>query len=243
MRRRFGSALGRGGLSLWATCASIALITGCSSETTSGVPPLLASSGATPPPVAVAPTIAPSGTSTTARPVPDFAPITPPPVQPDLPDPPTLGRPARDGLPAVTGVFNLLVSAPPNPTALNPVQASFATITLQGLLAPGVIADVDLQFLNLTRGTDITNIFFPTAIEQFENILVGRGNSYIDRIEGITLSNASPGVATATSTFTFPANPVSYASAIGRGDVILVILVIRDSFGQALRLEARAEAN
>ncbi|MFQ3584161.1 MAG: hypothetical protein SNJ85_04400 [Cyanobacteriota bacterium] len=146
-------------------------------------------------------------------------------------------------MPAVVGVFNLLVSDPGNPATLNPVQASFATIRLQGLLAPGVISEVDLQFLNLTRGTDITNIFFPTAIAQFENILIGRGNSFIDRIEGITLSNASPGAATATSTFTFPANPVSYASAVGQGDVILVILVIRDSFDQVLRIEARAAAS
>ena len=197
MRRRFGSALGRGGLSLWATCASVALITGCSSETTSGVPPLLASSGATPPPVAVAPTIAP---------------ITPPPIQLDLPDPPSL-------LP--DGEFNL-----------SSVESAFVTITLRGLLAPGVIRSVEVQFFNISRGTDITSIFLPTAIEQFRNTLIGRGNSYDDRINGITLTNG----------FTFPAALAAYNTNVAAGERVLVIVVIRDSFGQALRLEARAQA-
>ena len=196
MRRRFGSALGRGGLSLWATCASVALITGCSSETTSGVPPLLASSGATPPPVAVAPTIAP---------------ITPPPIQLDLPDPPSL-------LP--DGEFNL-----------SSVESAFVTITLRGLLAPGVIRSVEVQFFNISRGTDITSIFLPTAIEQFRNTLIGRGNSYDDR-NGITLTNG----------FTFPADLAAYTANVAAGETVLVIVVIRDSFGQALRLEARAQA-
>lgn len=211
MRRRFGSALGRGGLSLWATCASVALITGCSSETTSGVPPLLTSSGATPPPVAVAPTIAPNLTPITFRPGPDFAPITPPPVQPDLPDPPSL---------LSTGGFNL-----------SSVESAFVTITLRGLLAPGVIRSVEVQFFNISRGTDITSIFLPTAIEQFRNTLIGRGNSYDDR-NGITLTNG----------FTFPADLAAYTANVAAGETVLVIVVIRDSFGQALRLEARAQA-
>ena len=204
MRRRFGSALGRGGLSLWATGASVALITGCSSETTSGVPPLLASSGATPPPVAVAPTIAPNLTPITFRPGPDFAPITPPPVQPDLPDPPSL---------LSTGGFNL-----------SSVKSAFVTITLKGLLAPGVIRSVEVQFFNISRGTDITGIFLPTAIEQFRNTLIGRNE--------ITLTNG----------FTFPADLAAYNTNVAAGERVLVILVIRDSFGQALRLEADAQA-
>ncbi|MGY2794712.1 hypothetical protein ACVWVQ_001782 [Thermostichus sp. MS-CIW-36] len=208
MRRRFGSALGRGGLSLWATCASVALITGCSSETTSGVPPLLDSSGATPPPVAVAPTIAPNLTPITFRPGPDFAPITPPPVQPDLPDPPSL-----------SGQFNLSVGS------------AFVTITLAGLRAPGVIRSVEVQFFNISRGTDITSIFLPTAIEQFRNTLIGRGNSYDDR-NGITL----------TGGFTFPADPAAYTANVATGERVLVIVVIRDSFGQALSLKADAQA-
>lgn len=204
MRRRFGSALGRGGLSLWATCASVALITGCSSETTSGVPPLLASSGATPPPVAVAPTIAPNLTPITFRPGPDFAPITPPPIQPDLPDPPSLAGSFQIGL----------------------VRSAFVTITLTGtgLRAPGVIRSVEVQFFNISRGTDITSIFLPTAIEQFRNTLIGRNE--------ITLPNG----------FTFPADLAAYNTNVAAGERVLVILVIRDSFGQALRLEASNQA-
>jgi hypothetical protein len=214
MKRRSGSALCRGGLPLLATWASLALTTGCSSETTSGLPPLLTADGSTPPPVAVAPTIAPNLTPITFRPGPDFAPITPPPVQPDLPDPPSL-RPAPDG------EFNLSLSPP-----------AFVTITLKGLLAPGVIRSVEVQFFNISRGTDITSIFLPTAIEQFRNTLIGRGNSYDDRINGITLTNG----------FTFPANLAAYNTNVAAGERVLVIVVIRDSFGQALRLEARAQA-
>jgi hypothetical protein len=214
MKRGSGSALGRGGLSLLVTWASLALAAGCSSETTSGLPPLLTADGSTPPPVAVAPTIAPNLTPITFRPGPDFAPITPPPVQPDLPDPPSL-RPAPDG------EFNLSLSPP-----------AFVTITLKGLLAPGVIRSVEVQFFNISRGTDITSIFLPTAIEQFRNTLIGRGNSYDDRINGITLTNG----------FTFPANLAAYNTNVAAGERVLVIVVIRDSFGQALRLEARAQA-
>ncbi|HIK21687.1 MAG TPA: hypothetical protein IGR15_11690 [Synechococcus sp. M44_DOE_062] len=222
MRRRSGSALG-GGLPLLATCASLALAAGCSSETTSGVPPLLASNGATPPPVAVAPTIAPNLTPITFRPGPDFAPITPPPIQPDLPDPPSLGP---------GGEFNLLLFQPPSLPGIPPVGSAFVTLTLRGLLAPGVIRSVELQFFNISRGTDITGIFFPTAIEQFRNTLIGRGNSYDDRINGITLTNG----------FTFPADLAAYNANVAARETVLVIVVIRDAFGQALRLEARAQA-
>ncbi|MFT0727804.1 hypothetical protein [Synechococcus sp. F70.1] len=208
MKRRSGSALGRGGLPLLATWASLALTTGCSSETTSGLPPLLTADGSTPPPVAVAPTISPNLTPITFRPGPDFAPITPPPVQPDLPDPPSL-----------SGRFNLSVGS------------AFVTITLEGLRAPGVIRSVEVQFFNISRGTDITSIFLPRAIEQFRNTLIGRGNSYGDR-DGITLTDG----------FTFPADPAAYTANVAARETVLVILVIRDSFGQALRLEARAQA-
>ncbi len=225
MKRRSGSGPGRGGLSLLATWASLALATGCSSETTGGLPPLLTADGSTPPPVAVAPTISPNLTPITFRPGPDFAPITPPPIQPDLPDPPSLR-------PAPNGEFNLLLSTPPNPAVIPPVGSAFVTVTLRGLLVPGVIASVELQFFNISRGTDITSIFLPTAIEQFRNTLIGRGNSYADRTDGITLTNG----------FTFPADLVAYNANVAAGERVLVILVIRDSFGQALRLEARAQA-
>jgi hypothetical protein len=111
------------------------------------------------------------------------------------------------------------------------VKSAFVTITLKGLLAPGVIRSVEVQFFNISRGTDITGIFLPTAIEQFRNTLIGRGNSYDDR-NGITLPNG----------FTFPADLAAYNTNVAAGETVLVIVVIRDSFGQALRLEARAQA-
>ncbi len=225
MKRRSGSGPGCGGLSLLATWASLALATACSSETTGGLPPLLTADGSTPPPVAVAPTISPNLTPITFRPGPDFAPITPPPIQPDLPDPPSLR-------PAPNGEFNLLLSTPANPAVIPPVSSAFVTVTLRGLLVPGVIASVELQFFNISRGTDITGIFLPTAIEQFRNTLIGRGNSYADRTDGITLTNG----------FTFPADLATYSANVAAGERVLVIVVIRDSFGQALRLEARAQA-
>ena len=221
MKRRSGW----GSLSLLATWASVALVTACSSETTGGLPPLLTADGSTPPPVAVAPTISPNLTPITFRPGPDFAPITPPPIQPDLPDPPSLR-------PAPNGEFDLLLSTPANPVQIPPASSAFVTVTLRGLLVPGVIASVELQFFNISRGTDITSIFLPTAIEQFRNTLIGRGNSYADRTDGITLTNG----------FTFPADLVAYNANVAAGERVLVILVIRDSFGQALRLEARAQA-
>jgi hypothetical protein len=122
-----------------------------------------------------------------------------------------------------------LLSSPANPVQINPVGSAFVTITLRGLLAPGVIRSVEVQFFNISRGTDITSIFLPTAIEQFRNTLIGRGNSYDDR-NGITLG------------FTFPANLAAYNTNVAAGERVLVIVVIRDSFGQALRLEARAQA-
>jgi hypothetical protein len=131
-----------------------------------------------------------------------------------------------------TGEFNLLLSSPANPVQINPVGSAFVTITLRGLRAPGVIRSVEVQFFNISRGTDITSIFLPTAIEQFRNTLIGRGNSYDDRINGITLTNG----------FTFPADLAAYNTNVAAGERVLVIVVIRDSFGQALRLEARAQA-
>lgn len=232
MRQVSGSALCRGGLSLLATCASIALAAGCSSETTSGVPPLLSSSSATPPPVAVAPTLAPSTTSTTARPIPDFAPITPPPVQPNLPDPPQFD--------------------PTNPNSGFNATQDFASISYKvdivGLLVRGTIAQVDIQVLNITCGTDITGALNPTAVQQFKNLLIGRGNTYTDAT-GLNFS------------FTFPTDPRFFddlrilSKAIRRvfigfdnmgnpqfgdrltGDDVVIILTIRDRFGQVLRVD------
>ncbi len=231
MRQLSSLALCRGGLSLLASCASLVLVSGCSSETTSGVPPLLSSSPATPPAVAIAPTLAPVGPPTTLRPVPDFAPVTPPPVQPNLPDPPQFD--------------------PTNDNSGFRVNQEFASLSYKvdiiDLIVRGVIADVDIQVLNITCGTDVTDVILPTALEQFKNLLTGRGNTFTD-VGGFNFS------------FTFPTDPrffrdlrilsksirgVRKVDAQGQvtieneltGDDIVIILTIRDSFGQVLRVD------
>ncbi len=219
MKRRSGSALGRGGLSLLATWASLALVTGCSSETTGGLPPLLAADGSTPPPVAVAPTISPNLTPITFRPGPDFAPITPPPVQPDLPDPPQFGP---------GGGFD--------------VDQPFASLSykvdLTNLIVRGVIASVDIQVLNITCGTDVTGVIRPEALSQFRNLLIGRGNTFADA-NGFNFSYTFP-----TDPRFFDDLRIfskGIRSIEGRniltGDDIVFVVTIRDSFGQVLRVD------
>jgi hypothetical protein len=219
MKRRSGSALGRGGLPLLATWASLALTTGCSSETTIGLPPLLTADGSTPPPVAVAPTIAPNLTPITFRPGPDFAPITPPPVQPDLPDPPQFGP---------GGGFN--------------VDQPFASLSyrvdLTNLIVRGGIASVDIQVLNITCGTDVTGVIRPEAISQFRNLLVGRGKTFADA-NGFNFSYTFP-----TDPRFFDDLRI-FSKGIRRienreiltGDDIVFVLTIRDAFGQVLRVD------
>lgn len=219
MKRRSGSALGGGGLSLLVTWASLALTTGCSSETTSGLPPLLTADGSTPPPVAVAPTISPNLTPITFRPGPDFAPITPPPVQPDLPDPPQFGP---------GGGFN--------------VDQPFASLSyrvdLTNLIVRGGIASVDIQVLNITCGTDVTGVIRPEAISQFRNLLVGRGNTFADA-NGFNFSYTFP-----TDPRFFDDLRI-FSKGIRRiedreiltGDDIVFVLTIRDAFGQVLRVD------
>lgn len=219
MKRGSGSALGRGGLPLLATWASLALTTGCSSETTSGLPPLLTADGSTPPPVAVAPTISPNLTPITFRPGPDFAPITPPPVQPDLPDPPQFGP---------GGGFN--------------VDQPFASLSyrvdLTNLIVRGGIASVDIQVLNITCGTDVTGVIRPEAISQFRNLLVGRGNTFADA-NGFNFSYTFP-----TDPRFFDDLRI-FSKGIRRiedreiltGDDIVFVLTIRDAFGQVLRVD------
>ncbi|MFS8778914.1 hypothetical protein [Synechococcus sp. W70.1] len=219
MKRRSGSALGHGGLSLLVTWASLALAAGCSSEPTGGLPPLLTADGSTPPPVAVAPTISPNLTPITFRPGPDFAPITPPPVQPDLPDPPQFGP---------GGGFN--------------VDQPFASLSyrvdLTNLIVRGGIASVDIQVLNITCGTDVTGVIRPEAISQFRNLLVGRGNTFADA-NGFNFSYTFP-----TDPRFFDDLRI-FSKGIRRienreiltGDDIVFVLTIRDAFGQVLRVD------
>ncbi|MCF2971534.1 hypothetical protein L1047_10040 [Synechococcus sp. Nb3U1] len=181
--------------------------------------------------MAVAPTIAPNNNPTTVRPAPDFAPITPPPVQPNLPD-----QPQFDPTNLNSG-FNA-----------NQELASLSyKVDIIDLIVRGVIASVDIQVLNITCGTDVTEVILPTALEQFQNLLIGRGNTFADA-GGFSFS------------FTFPTDPryfddlrilskgtrgVRKVDAQGQvtiedeltGDDILIILTIRDTFGQVLRVD------
>jgi hypothetical protein len=219
MKRGSGSALGRGGLSLLVTWASLALAAGCSSETTSGLPPLLTADGSTPPPVAVAPTISPNLTPITFRPGPDFAPITPPPIQPDLPDPPQFGP---------GGGFDVD----------QPSASLSYRVDLTNLIVRGTIASVDIQVLNITCGTDVTSVIRPEALSQFRNLLIGRGNTFTDA-NGFNFSYTFP-----TDPRFFDDLRI-FSKGIRRienreiltGDDIVFVLTIRDAFGQVLRVD------
>ncbi len=221
MKRRFGLALGRGGLSLLATWAWLALTTGCSSETTGGLPPLLTADGSTPPPVAVAPTLSPNLTPITFRPGPDFAPITPPPVQPDLPDPPQFGP---------GGGFDVD----------QPFASLSYKVNLTNLIVRGGIASVDVQVLNITCGTDVTSVIRPEALSQFRNLLIGRGNTFADA-NGFDFSYTFPTDPRFFDDLDLRIFSKAIRSIEGRdiltGDDIVFVVTIRDSFGQVLRVD------
>lgn len=219
MKRRSGSALGGGGLSLLVTWASLALVTGCSSETTGGLPPLLTADGATPPPVAVAPTISPNLTPITFRPGPDFAPITPPPVQPDLPDPPQFGP---------GGGFDVD----------QPSASLSYRVDLTNLIVRGTIASVDIQVLNITCGTDVTSVIRPEALSQFRNLLIGRGNTFTDA-NGFNFSYTFPTDPRFFDDLRIFSKGIRNIDGeeILTGDDIVFVLTIRDAFGQVLRVD------
>lgn len=207
----------------------IATVAGCSDDDRQSAVPLLVSGNAQtsvsePEPIGTAPTLAPVDPGTTTpREVPDFSQVTPPPLQPDLPDQPT-------------GSLNALQSF-----AFNQYE-----VVLSNLVVRGVIADVDIQVLNNTCGTDVTEVLNPTAVAQFESLLVGRGNTVVDAT-GFDFN------------FQFPTDPEFFADGriLSRGnrtlltvdaegepsteefltgDEIIVIVTITDTFGQVLRL-------
>ncbi|WP_244348828.1 hypothetical protein [Thermostichus vulcanus] len=120
-------------------------------------------------------------------------------------------------------------------------------VDIVDLIVRGTIASVDIQVLNITCGTDVTDVILPTALEQFKNLLIGRGNTFADA-GGFNFS------------FTFPTDPrffndlrilskrirgVRKLDAQGQvtiedeltGDDIVIILTIRDTFGQVLRVD------
>jgi hypothetical protein len=220
---------------------------GCNSDGNKGLPPLISSNTdddvSDPPDVVTGPTLAPDPSETiTPREEPDFPVITPPPVVPDLPDLP-------DGNLQLTQLFY-------------GYQLDFT-----GLEVPGVIADVDIQALNLTCGTDITPLLDEDALAGLESALIGRGNTYDDRDgDGITNDNDFNDDTDIGSTpsfrYSIPIEPVE-AAFDGRilvkalrdvpvatepggeltfesqltGDDIVFIVTITDSFGQFIRIE------
>jgi hypothetical protein len=122
----------------------------------------------------VAPTLAPANTAptsptgTTIRNTPDFTPIGPVEKPVDRPD-----------RPAVTE-FQFIQ------------EAAFRTyrVDLTGIRARGVIADVSVQVINGTCGTDVTGVLNADAVAQFKSALIGRGNTF-DEVteEGFNLTN------------------------------------------------------
>ncbi|NJM00565.1 MAG: hypothetical protein HC924_18120 [Synechococcaceae cyanobacterium SM2_3_2] len=163
--------------------------------------------------------------TTTPITTPNFAQITPPPIRPDLPD-----------QPQITG-FN--------------ADQEFASLSyridITGLRVRGVIESVTIQALNITCGTDVTSAIRPSAIAQFQNLLIGRGNTFVD----------APGF---DFSFTFPTDPrffddlrilskgiraIPTADEEGEitledeltGDDVVIVLTVVDSFGQVVRVD------
>lgn len=211
-----------------ASCVAGMFLYGCATDN-DDVPfsPILTSEA--PDQVAVAPTLAPVQPNTTT-PItsPNFPQITPPPITPDLPDQPQIGT----------------FSATQDFASLS------YRVDITGIRARGVIQSVRLQALNITCGTDVTDAIRPSALAQFQNVLIGRGNTFTDALDpdGFDLS------------FTFPTDPrffddlrilfkavraipvvdeegeISLEDELTGDDVVLV-LVIEDSFGQVVRVD------
>ncbi len=158
MKRQSRWTLGRGIITAMILGGLAVAAAGCNDDEVSSVGTLISSdisSGPTPEPVQVGPTLAPQSPPTISpREEPDFAPVTPPPIEVDLPD---------------------------QPTAELDATQSFASeqyeVTLTDILVRGEIADIDVQLINITCGTDVTGVLNPTAVTQFESFLIGRGNA------------------------------------------------------------------
>lgn len=210
---------------LTAGCLAGIGLQGCTTDSHDGaINPILTASS--PSPIPVAPTLAPVQPGTTT-PItsPNFGQVTPPPVSPDLPEQPQIEE------------FN--------------ADQEFASLSykvdITGLKVRGVIESVTIQALNITCGTDVTSAIRPSAISQFQNLLIGRGNTFIDAA-GFDFS------------FTFPTDPrffsdlrilfkairgIPKVDADGEitiedeltGDDVVIVLTITDSFGQVIRVD------
>ncbi len=188
-----------------------------------------------PTPVAVAPTIAPNPSLTDPRPGPDFGVVTPPPVVIDLP-------------PQPTGLMEFIQDGN--------IALGYRVI-LDGLTVRGGIADVDVQVLNITCGTDVTGVLNSSAVAQFENVLLGRGNTEVDAADfGGQPATEAGAVEDFDFSFIFPTDPTffddgrilfranrTFIDAGGEpfeapsGDDVVLVLTITDTFGQVLRLD------
>ncbi len=212
------------------------LIAGCDDGDDVVLPTLSTTTGS-PPPVVVAPTLEPVEVPTpNSRPAPNFPEITPPPIVPDLPTEPT-------------GILEFNQDAS--------IALGYEVI-LQNLFVRGVIADVNVQVVNVTCQTDVTAVLAPDAVSQFKSLLIGRGNTDLDATIGIVNTTTTP---TPQFDFIFPTD-VSFFNdgrilfkafrtfttldsdpnddpdfdAFLSGDDVVFYLTITDTFGQVLRL-------
>jgi hypothetical protein len=117
-----------------------------------------------------------------------------------------------------------------------------------GLKVRGTIADVNIQAINITCGTDVTSALIPDAVAQFKSSLIGRGNTFAD-------------AAGFDFFFIFPTDPAFFAdgrilskgerdivvgvdnegeavieAGLLTGDDVVFVITITDSYGQVLRL-------
>ncbi|MGF1577199.1 MAG: hypothetical protein ACFCU9_14910, partial [Cyanophyceae cyanobacterium] len=123
---------------LTAGCLAGIGLQGCTTDSHDGaINPILTASA--PSPVPVGPTLAPvqPGTTTPIT-TPNFGQITPPPVGPSLPE-----------APSVAEVDGFLVD---QPFASTRYDVEFVDLKVRG-----TIADVNIQALNITCGTDVTS--------------------------------------------------------------------------------------
>lgn len=157
MKRQTRRTLCRGVTTVMLLGGLAVVAASCNDDDVSGVGTLISaeiSSESTPEPVQIGPTLAPESPPTISpREEPDFAPVTPPPIVVDL---------------------------PPQPQAELDARQDFASLQyelrLTDILVRGEIADVDVQAINITCGTDVTDVLNESAVQQFESFLIGRGN-------------------------------------------------------------------
>jgi hypothetical protein len=214
---------------LTAGCLAGIGLQGCTTDNHDGaINPLLIASS--PSPVPVGPTLAPvqPGTTTPIT-TPNFGQITPPPVGPSLPEAPTVAE-----------IDGFLVD--------QPFASNRYDVKLIGLKVRGTIANVNVQAINITCGTDVTSVLIPDAVAQFKSSLIGRGNTVADAA-GFDFSFLFPtdpaffedgrilnkGIREVVTGFDDEGEPETEDQLTG--DDVVIIVTITDSYGQVLRLD------